>query len=945
MSGIGHVLSIAKEALLAHQLSVQVASHNIANVDTPGFTRQTLQLTPNQATPISAGSLGGGVRGTEILRNYDRFMTQRLVSQQSILGNLQAQQDSMRVVETVFNEAPGLALNDLMSQFWNSWQDLADNPELLAARQTVVQSGQLLVDQLQTMNAETIRVKQDIGVNLDTAIKDVNSLTSQIATLNVQITTEEKPGQQANDLRDQRDNLVKELGDLLNISYFENSQGAYTIMMSDGHTLVETNEAWQVQWSNNTLYWINTTGDGKQVRQSIGNGAELGGKIGGWLEVRGNLIEGDPDNYLGRLDALANSLIRELNQQHSQGVGMTRFDNIITSSETAANTARLNTPVEAATAPQTIPAGTITINGHEIGEIKGASTTTTGGLAMTKTANAVTAINDAITGVTAKLTTLVAGNAVDPTGLVNGDPFSFTINGVAVNYTFTTPGPPDDTNPATLAANVADAINTAITTYNNTPSFVAGPKPPISIEAIVGDGFNGGEPDSIMLRNTNPGDESRIAIAGIDTANEAKLGLTNDEYVADATHNTGEITLFSDAPFTVTGGVNDFYLDQLGMAGGAQTTEFTGGNVNNTSTNPLTSITFNLKGQAITVNVAPNQTAAQIVGAVQAGINTAFLPAASPVTVSLASGKIHFENSTSGDNSPIVVDSFTTAVGDGTIFGFDNFTAVAGGITDDTSNDGQFTFTYNMGPTGANLQGFKYADELNLDGTTFDLWLYNADSTLALSQPVKVSLERAYTLQDVADAINYSVKDAAGSPWVEATVVDNKLKLTPDGAHSFAFGNDETNFLQVAGLNTFFTGHSAGTIGINTTLAKDLNRITAGTINANGEFFQGDNSNVLLINNIQKKEDVRFTGGKTNTLDGFYNALVGEVGNEGRTIERSLEFNTLVTNQMNELRDSTSGVSLDEEMANLIKYQHAYTAASRLISMSDEMLLTLLNSV
>lgn len=844
MSGVGHVLSIAKEALLAHQLSVQVASHNIANVDTPGYTRQTLTLQPNQATPISAGSLGGGVRGTEIMRQYDRFMTQRLVSQQSILGNLQAQQESMRVVETVFNEAPGLALNDLLGQFWNSWQDLADNPELFAARQTVVQSGQLLVDQLQTMSAEITRVKQDIGINLDTAIKDVNSLTSQIATLNVQITTEEKPGQQANDLRDQRDTLIRELGDLLNITYFENSQGAYTVMLADGHTLVETNEAWQIQWSNNTLYWLKTTGDGKQIRQGIGSGAELGGKIGGWLEVRGNLTEGDPNNYLGRLDAMANALIRELNQQHSQGVGLVRFDGRVVGTELAANTARLTTQVEDATAKETIPAGTITINDRSVGEIQGSGTTTTGGLAMTKTANAATAINDALAGVTAKMTTLVAGGTVSAYGVPNDTQnVNFTVNGVTVNYTInTTGGPPNDTDPATLAQHVVDAINDAIDNRNNPAAPALEPKPPITIAASVGTGFNGGVLNSIVLRNINAGDESRIVINGMtDDATglptlAANLGLTDGEYVADATHNTGQLTLFSDAPFTVKGGVNDFYLDQLGMTG----------------------------------------------------------------------------------------------------------------VTDDAPDDGQFTFTYNMGPAPANLQGFKYADELNLDGTTFDLWLYNADNTLALSQPVKVSLERAYTLQDVAGAINYAVNNAAGTtadPWVEASVEDNKLQLTPDAAHSFAFGNDATNFLRVAGLNTFFTGHSAGTIGINTALAKDLDLITAGTINANGELFQGDNSNVLLINNIQKKENVLFTGGKSNSLDGFYNALVGEVGNEGRAIKRSLEFNTLVTTQMSELRDATAGVSLDEEMANLIKFQHAYTAASRLITMSDEMLQTLLNSV
>jgi len=176
MSGISHVLSIAKEALLTHQLSIQVAAHNIANVDTPGYTRQSLRLETNNAAPVSAGLLGGGVRGSVILRNYDQFMVQRLAGQESDLGSLQAQQESMRLVETVFNEAPGLAINDLMNQFWSSWQDLADNPEISATRQATIQSSQLLIDQLHTMSGELTQAKFDIGISLDTAIDDVNAL-------------------------------------------------------------------------------------------------------------------------------------------------------------------------------------------------------------------------------------------------------------------------------------------------------------------------------------------------------------------------------------------------------------------------------------------------------------------------------------------------------------------------------------------------------------------------------------------------------------------------------------------------------------------------------------------------------------------------------------------------------------------------------------------------
>jgi len=497
MAGISHVLGMAKDALLTHQLSIQVASHNIANVDTPGYTRQSLQLEPHNATPISAGLLGGGVKGTSIMRNYDQFMVQRLASQESNLGSLEAQQEAMRLVETVFNEAPGLAINDLMNQFWSSWQDLADNPEISATRQSVIQSSQLIIDQLHTMGTELIQTQFDIGLSMDTAIGDVNSIITQIADLNVQIVGVESPVSQANDLRDKRDTLVHNLSKLLDVSFFEDKNGSYTVLMADGHSLVEGNQAGEVDWENNELIWVNIDKRGGETRLPIGGGSDLGGKIGGWLEVRGNLAEGDPDNFLGRLDAFANSLIREINQQHSQGVGLTLFGDALTGAEQAKDVARLTTTVDAITDTTTIPADSITINGRKIGEILGGNDQN--GLAMTKTDNAVSAINAAETGIEARLTTLVAGGAVAAPPANNGATISLDVNGVAINYTIDNDGAglPDDNIPATFASHLVTAINSAITIHNGLGTTTN----PVTIVAEVGTGTNGGVLNSLIFKN------------------------------------------------------------------------------------------------------------------------------------------------------------------------------------------------------------------------------------------------------------------------------------------------------------------------------------------------------------------------------------------------------------------------------------------------------------
>lgn len=839
MSGIGHVLSVAKEALMAHQLSIAVTGHNVANVNTPGYTRQSLNLKANPATPIGAGMLGGGVRGDEIVRHYDKFMIERLAEQSSLLGNLRAQQQAMGVVEPIFNEAQGLGLNDLLNQFWNSWQELSDNPETLASRQNVVQTGQLLVDQFAIMSNEIIRARHDIGVNLDTGIQDVNSITQRIAALNVRIATTESANAQANDLRDQRDTLINELSGLLDITYLENKNGNYTVLLADGHALVEVDQYWSVDWSDGQLLWSSTNSSGEtSTPRAIGSGADLGGKVGGWLEVYNELAAGDPSNYSGRLDSLANAIIREVNQLHSQGMGTARFSEELIGAELAANTLVTTGLLDVSSASQAIPAGTMSINGLEVGEIKNGAVTE--GLAMIKAANAVSAIDKIEAGVEARLTTQVAGTAVDATNLQAGDALSFTVNGVTVNYTVVAGDLADD---AAFAANLAAKVNTDLAAHNAASTNLP---PEINIEAVVGDGTNGGVLNSIIFRNTQAGDETAIIIddlagtfgGGATTADLGFETIKGKSYKADASHNTGEITIFSAASYTVEAGVDDTYLAQLGLTN----------------------------------------------------------------------------------------------------------------ISGDTAGDGKFTTDPDSGGLPLILGGYQYGDSFNADDGSLDIWIYNANGSLALAQPVTVSMERVYSLQDAADAINNAIVNAGGTsdsttPWVQATVSNNRLKLTPVGDREFAFANDSSNLLQITGLNTFFSGHSAGSIAVNSLVSDDLTRLAAGQVGDNGQIYAGDNTNALEITGLQQKDDVSFVGGKVNSLNGFYNALVGDIGNRGRIVDSSVESNTLIYNQMSEMRDSVSGVNLDEEMANLIKFQHAYTAAARLISKADELLVTLLDTV
>ncbi len=942
-AGISSVLNIAKEALLTHQASIAVAGHNIANVDTPGYSRQVLNLTTNQPTPDRVGFFGNGVMGVSITRKYDQFMVQRLMNQNSTLNNLQAQQQSMKVIETTFNEVPGLAVNDLMSQFWDSWQALSDNPELSASRQTVVQQAGLIAEQLKGMSAELTQSRYDIEVDLKSSIGEVNALTEQIADLNGKISSSETPAQQQNDLRDTRDRLMNDLSNYLDLTYFEADNGAYTIMMTDGHSLVEGTDHWSLSWSDNKLHWVSTNSLGDTTSAVLQDDVALGGKVGGLRDIFSTIKEGDPDNYTGRLNAVANALIREVNQLHAQGVGTTLFSKQLTSAEMANDTTLLHTTVDVNTCTDTIEAGTLTINDRAIGKIDG--TIATYGLAMGKAYNAAAAINEAEAGVTARLTTLVAGNAIAG-GLSSGEQVTFTVNGVSVDYTASA-----NETAAETAANVAAAINSAITSYNNqTTPKVNTPK--VTIEAVVGNGLNGGAANSIILRNTNQGDESHIVIDGVDTtdAAEVKLGLTDGTYEADASHNTGELSTFSwEGPVQIEGGADDTVMAQLGWGG---TLVYSDSAMSDEPADGVAStLNFDLNGVNIDITIPDGTTAANAVQMAVDQIND--YSTLTTVTAEVGDGlnggvqnSIVFKT----ELSDIKIKNYSVTAGDD-IFGFSDVTKLGVASADDQAGDGKLTYTFSDHGVANSMMGMAYSKEVTTDDAAFEMWLYNSDGSLALAQPVSISLERAYDLQDVADAINTSIVNAIDdpavtAPWVAASVVNNQLVLTPDADHQFAFGNDSSNFLAAIGLNTFFTGYDATTIDVNSLVSDNLDKVAAGRINDYGEFFTGDNANALRITNIQRDETVTFTGSSsTDTIDGYYNALVADIGIRGKSINSDIDYNQLVGDQLKEMRDATSGVSLDEEMANLIKFQHAYTAAARLISISDEMMQSLLDTI
>jgi flagellar hook-associated protein 1 FlgK len=318
MTHLFGVLSTGTSALLTQQRAINVTGNNIANVNTPGYSRQKVNLETNTPVYSAAGLMSFGVRSSDIERVYDRFLGVQLNNENATLGRWQAQQGMLDRVEVVFDESDGYGLNQALSDFWNAWQDLALNPSGTTERSMVAATGQGIADAIRTKYGELEQTQEDIDTAVENGIETANRLTAQIADLNQKIARTEIGDTHANDYRDSRDLVLKELAEIIDIKSFENADGQVVVSVAGGRPLVESGNTWQLQTRTNAeghtdILWPDINGGAVNI-----SGAITAGKIGGWLHTRETQIAG----YQDRLDALANGLRDQINAVHASGYGL-----------------------------------------------------------------------------------------------------------------------------------------------------------------------------------------------------------------------------------------------------------------------------------------------------------------------------------------------------------------------------------------------------------------------------------------------------------------------------------------------------------------------------------------------------------------------------------------------------------------------------------------------
>ncbi|MBK7141044.1 MAG: flagellar hook-associated protein FlgK [bacterium] len=317
MPGLFQGLEIGKRALLTHQLNLQTIGHNIANVNTPGYSRQRVNISQTNPEQQAYGSIGTGITAEDIRHARDFFLSQQYRQASKSLGQWSYKQKTMTQIESVFNEPQSDSVSDLLDGFWNAWSDLstqASSTNAATARTNVLGEATKLVNGLHELANRLQNLRDSVDSDLQNYTNEINKYTAEIAQLNQQIASSELGGTPANDLRDQRDLMTDQLASIIDVRVTEKPNGT-TIVSMGAMVLVDSSDDFPI--GSNVV-----NENGHAIHELVWRGTDvkltnLNGELYGLIQSRDEVLP----RYIDELNTLTGTIIEQVNSIHMSGYG------------------------------------------------------------------------------------------------------------------------------------------------------------------------------------------------------------------------------------------------------------------------------------------------------------------------------------------------------------------------------------------------------------------------------------------------------------------------------------------------------------------------------------------------------------------------------------------------------------------------------------------------
>lgn len=311
LSGLG----VARAALMT-------TAHNTANVYTTGYSRQVAEIATNSPTATGSGYIGNGATVSTISRSYDRYLTAQLAAAQSASAALSTNGTQINRIDSLLADQTG-GLSPLMQSFFTAVQGVANTPADTAARQQLISSAQSLASKFRSTDKYLSDINSSVNDQIAGSVDQINTYSSKIASLNQQISmmSAVAGGQPPNDLLDQRDQLVSELSQIVDVKVLQQDNGKYNVFIGSGQSLVTGDQA-------ATMKAIQSSADPTRTAVALvgiaGNVSELsdntftGGALGGLMTFRNETLT-PTQNAIGRLSM---AFASEINAQQNLGVDL-----------------------------------------------------------------------------------------------------------------------------------------------------------------------------------------------------------------------------------------------------------------------------------------------------------------------------------------------------------------------------------------------------------------------------------------------------------------------------------------------------------------------------------------------------------------------------------------------------------------------------------------------
>ena len=309
---LNSVFSIAKSSLFAHQQALAVTSSNLANANNPAYSRQRAMFGTTTPGYRASFSFGSGVEVQEVMRIRNNVTDVQIRTNNHSYYNAEKKSTVLSQVEGLFSEHSEYGISNLMTKFFNSWDELAVDPSSVSLRTSVVQSAQMLSEKIENVNSGIISTKHDLRADAVNVASSINTIVEQLHTVNKQIYEATVVGSTANDLLDTRDSLLEELSQYANINVNIDENNVANVAIGGVFAVDGLHfKQFKINQDGDKLS-LTTDGDEAIARLS-------GGSLNAILDLHNKEL---PDK-LEKLDEFVQSLMENVNEIHSQGFTIT----------------------------------------------------------------------------------------------------------------------------------------------------------------------------------------------------------------------------------------------------------------------------------------------------------------------------------------------------------------------------------------------------------------------------------------------------------------------------------------------------------------------------------------------------------------------------------------------------------------------------------------------